>query len=199
MLLEISQNWQENTSTRVARASFLIKSQTHPLKYLKWYGLLVLWHRCFPAKFGEFQAAAFFTEHLWTTVSVVSAYLWDSYYEDRLTLEKRMMKTKVEESNYKLFCHSSLNIVMSLVPTPLRHWPDFWKFDKWLDMMKQTCLRQKVLTMMSRLAFPYLSLRYCFLWKVTYNLSNIEEKVKYCSYNLLTIDLKLRKSLPKIP
>ena len=26
------------------------------------------------------------------------------------------------------------------VPIPLSHWPDFWKFDKWFYMMKQTCL-----------------------------------------------------------
>ena len=47
MLLEISQNSQENT---YARVSILIKKR--------------LWHRCFPVKFAKFLRTPFLTEHL---------------------------------------------------------------------------------------------------------------------------------------
>ena len=56
VFLEISQNSRENTCTRV---SFFIKLQVSGL-----------WHRCFPVNFVKFLRT-FFTEHLWTTASVV--------------------------------------------------------------------------------------------------------------------------------
>ena len=65
--------------------------------------------------------------------------------------------------------------------------------------MKQTCLRQKVSAMTSRLAFPDVSLRYRFLYKVTYDLSKIEDEIQILLYDLRDINIKLKKSLPKIP
>ena len=52
MLLEISQNSQENI---VARVSCLINFR--PKKRL--------WHRCFPANFAKFLRTPFLIEHLW--------------------------------------------------------------------------------------------------------------------------------------
>ena len=56
VLLEISQNAQENTCARV---SFLIKLQ--PATLLK----KRLWHRCFPVDFGKFLRTPSYIEHLW--------------------------------------------------------------------------------------------------------------------------------------
>ena len=58
VLLEISQNTQENTCARVF---LLIKLQAPPATLLK----KRLWHRCFPVYFAKFLRAPFFTEHLW--------------------------------------------------------------------------------------------------------------------------------------
>ena len=61
VFLEISQNSQEKTCTRV---SFLIKLQAsglRPATLLK----KRLWHRCFPMNFVKFLRTAFFIEHLW--------------------------------------------------------------------------------------------------------------------------------------
>ena len=58
LLVEISQNSQENTCARV---SFLIKLQA-------WLATLFkkrLWHRCFPVNFVKFLRTTFFIEHLW--------------------------------------------------------------------------------------------------------------------------------------
>ena len=57
VLLEISQNSQENTCARV---SFLIKLQAWPATLLKKRP----WHRCFPVTFAKFLGAPFFKEHL---------------------------------------------------------------------------------------------------------------------------------------
>ena len=53
--------------------------------------------------------------------------------------------------------------------------------------------------MTSRLAFPDVSLRYWFLHKVTYDLSKIEDEIQILLYDLRDINIKLKKSLPKIP
>ena len=55
VLLELSQNSQENTCARV---SFLIKLPTTLLKKR-------LWHTCFPVNFVKFPRILFLTEHLW--------------------------------------------------------------------------------------------------------------------------------------
>ena len=62
MLLEISQNSQENNCARVsfliklcARVSFLIKLQAPPATLLK----KRLWHRCFPVNFPKFLRTPF--------------------------------------------------------------------------------------------------------------------------------------------
>ena len=52
VLLEISQNSQENTCARV---SFLIKLQTPPATLLK----KSLWRRCFPVNFAKFLGTPF--------------------------------------------------------------------------------------------------------------------------------------------
>ena len=54
VLLELSQNSQENTCARV---SFLIKLPTTLLKKR-------LWHTCFPVNFVKFLRTSFLTEHL---------------------------------------------------------------------------------------------------------------------------------------
>ena len=55
VLLEISQNYQENTC---ARASFLIKLQV--CNFIK----KRLWHRCFPVNFAKFLRSPLLTKHL---------------------------------------------------------------------------------------------------------------------------------------
>ena len=62
MILEISQNSQENTC---ARASFLIKLQAWGLRPATLFKMRP-WHRCF---LWVFCKNTFFTEHLWTTAS----------------------------------------------------------------------------------------------------------------------------------
>ena len=54
VFLEISQNLQENIC---ARGATLLKKR--------------LWHRCFSCKFCEISKNTFFTEHHWTTASVI--------------------------------------------------------------------------------------------------------------------------------
>ena len=75
VFLEISQNSQENTCTRV---SFLIKLQAwgQSLFFNKVAGLRPatllkkrLWHRCFPVNFVKISKNTFLTEHLRTTAS----------------------------------------------------------------------------------------------------------------------------------
>ena len=56
VLLEISQNSQENSCARVF---YLIKLQARPVTLLK-----RLWHWCFPVNFSKFQRTPFLTEHL---------------------------------------------------------------------------------------------------------------------------------------
>ena len=63
MLLEISQNSQENTS---GRASFLIKLQVLACSFIKKETL----EQAFPCEFCEIPKNAFFTEHLRATASV---------------------------------------------------------------------------------------------------------------------------------
>ena len=48
--LEVSQNLQENTCTRLRPATLLKKR---------------LWHRCLPVNFAKFLRTTFFIEHLW--------------------------------------------------------------------------------------------------------------------------------------
>ena len=62
MLLEISQNSQENTC---ARASFLIKLQAEPCNFIKKETLA----QVFSCEFCEFSKNTSFTEHLWATIS----------------------------------------------------------------------------------------------------------------------------------
>ena len=57
VFLEISQNSQENTCTRV---SFLIRLQRPATLFKK-----RRWHRCFPVNFVKFLGTPFYTEHLW--------------------------------------------------------------------------------------------------------------------------------------
>ena len=57
MLLEISQNSQENTCARV---SFLIKLQASACNFIK----KKLWHSCFLVNFVKFIRTPFVTEHL---------------------------------------------------------------------------------------------------------------------------------------
>ena len=57
VFLEISQNSQENTCSRV---SFLIKLQASCLKLYE----KRLWHRCFPVNLAKFLWMPFLTEHL---------------------------------------------------------------------------------------------------------------------------------------
>ena len=61
VLLEISQNSQENTCARV---SFLIKLQASGIRSTT---LLKkrLWHWCFSLNFAKFLRTLFLTEHLW--------------------------------------------------------------------------------------------------------------------------------------
>ena len=61
VILEILQNWQENTCARV---SFLIKVSATLLKKR-------LWDRNFSVKFVKFLSTLFFTEHLWAPASII--------------------------------------------------------------------------------------------------------------------------------
>ena len=69
VILEISQNSQENT---FARDSFLIK-----LKALTWAATLLkisLWHRCFPGSLAKFLRTPSFTEHLcWLFLQITTS------------------------------------------------------------------------------------------------------------------------------
>ena len=57
VFLEISQNWQESTSTRV---SFWIKLHVEACNFLK----KRLWYSCFPVNFVKFLRTPFFIGHL---------------------------------------------------------------------------------------------------------------------------------------
>ena len=62
VFLEISQNSQENTCTKV---SFLMKLPATLLKE-------TLWRRCFPVNFAKFLRTPFLTEHLrWLLLPVI--------------------------------------------------------------------------------------------------------------------------------
>ena len=69
VLLEISQNSQENSCTKV---SFLIKLQASTLLKIR------LWHRCFPVNFAKFLRAAFLTEYLWWLLLNIPLKMFDS-------------------------------------------------------------------------------------------------------------------------
>ena len=69
VLLEISQNSQENSCTKV---SFLIKLQASTLLKIR------LWHRCFPVNFAKFLRAAFLTEYLWWLLPNIPLKMFDS-------------------------------------------------------------------------------------------------------------------------
>ena len=68
VLLEISQNSQENTCDGV---SFLIKLQALGLRPAATLLKKRLWHRCFPVNFAKFIRAPFLTEHLWWLLLIV--------------------------------------------------------------------------------------------------------------------------------
>ena len=63
MVLEISQNSQENTCARV---SLLIKLQASACNFIKKETLT----QVFSCEFYEISKNAFFTEHLWATASI---------------------------------------------------------------------------------------------------------------------------------
>ena len=69
VLLEISQNSQENSCTKV---SFLIKLQASTLLKIR------LWHRCFPVNFAKFLRPAFLTEYLWWLLLNTPLKMFDS-------------------------------------------------------------------------------------------------------------------------
>ena len=69
VLLEISQNSQENSCTKV---SFLIKLQPSTLLKKR------LWDRCFPVNFAKFLRAAFLTEYLWWLLPNIPLKMFDS-------------------------------------------------------------------------------------------------------------------------
>ena len=69
VLLEISQNSQENSCTKV---SFLIKLQASTLLKKR------LWDRCFPVNFAKFLRAAFLTEYLWWLLPNIPLKMFDS-------------------------------------------------------------------------------------------------------------------------
>ena len=63
MVLEISQNSQENTCARV---SLLIKLQASACNFIKKETLT----KVFSSEFYEISKNTFFTEHLWATASI---------------------------------------------------------------------------------------------------------------------------------
>ena len=62
VFLEISQNSEESTCTRV---SFLIKLLAWPATLLK-----RIWHKCFPVNFAKFLRTPFFTELKYKTITI---------------------------------------------------------------------------------------------------------------------------------
>ena len=74
MFLQNSQNLQENTCATV---SFLIKLQASACNFFKKETLA----QVFPCEFCEISKNTFFTEHLWTTASVIMLILAFSTFQ----------------------------------------------------------------------------------------------------------------------
>ena len=128
VLLEISQNSQENTSARV---SFLIKLQTSASNFIKKETLAEV----LSCEFCEIFKNTFFTEHLWTTASTLALRARDCIFTRCMQRAKLILGSKYQ---LQITIFSNFKEIVHLICTFLNYKYSLDKYTE-ISIVKKVC------------------------------------------------------------